>query len=48
MNMVVSHWSASLLALAVLVAAALHLLGLRGLAVDAGRKRERLPDRLIR
>ena len=48
MNMVVSHWSAGLLALAVLVAAALHLLGLRGLAVDERRKRERLPDRLIR
>src|SRR5215467_2639860 len=46
--MVVSHWSASLLALAVLVAAAVHPLGLRGLAADARRKRERLPDRLIR
>lgn len=48
MNMVVSHWSAGLLALAVLVAAALHLLGLRGLAADARRKRERLPDWVIR
>jgi putative membrane protein len=48
MDMVVSHWSASVLALAVLVAAALHLLGLRGLAADARRKRERLPDGLIR
>jgi cytochrome c oxidase assembly factor CtaG len=48
MNMVVSHWSASLLALAVLVAAALHLLGLRGLAAGARRKGERLPDGLVR
>jgi cytochrome c oxidase assembly factor CtaG len=48
MNMVVSHWSASLLALAVLGAAAPHPLGLRGLAADARRKRERLADRLIR
>jgi putative membrane protein len=48
MNMVVSHWPASLLALVVLVAAAAHLLGLRGLAADARRKRERLPDGLAR
>jgi cytochrome c oxidase assembly factor CtaG len=48
MNMVVSHWSASLLALAVLVAAAVHLLGLCGLAADARRKWERLPDWVIR
>ena len=48
MNMIVSHWSASFLALAVLAAAAAHLLGLRGLAADARRKRERLPDGLIR
>jgi putative membrane protein len=49
MNMVVSHWSAGLLVLAAVVAvAAAHLLGLRGLAADARRKRERLPDGLIR
>ena len=48
MNMIVSHWSASFLALAVLAAAAAHVLGLRGLAADARRKRERLPDGLIR
>jgi putative membrane protein len=49
MNMVVSHWPASLLVWAVLVAAAAaHLLGLRGLAADARRKRERLPDGLTR
>lgn len=48
MNMVASHWSASLLALAVLMAAAPHPLGLRGLAADARRGRERLPDGLIR
>jgi cytochrome c oxidase assembly factor CtaG len=45
MNMVVSHWPASIL---VLAAAAVHLLGLRGLAADARRRRERLPDALVR
>ena len=49
MNMVVSHWPVSLLALVVLVAAAaVHLLGLRGLAADARRKREHLPHGLAR
>jgi putative membrane protein len=49
MNMVVSHWSASLLVLAAVVAvAAAHLLGMRGLAMDAGRQRERLPDGFAR
>jgi putative membrane protein len=47
--MVVSHWSASLLVVAAAVAAAAaHLLGLRGLAADAKRRRERLPDALVR
>lgn len=49
MNMVVSHWSASLLVLAAAVAvAAAHLLGMRGLAMDARRRPERLPDGLVR
>jgi len=49
MNMVVSHWSASLLVLAAAVAAAVvHLLGMRGLAADARRRRERLPGTLVR
>jgi len=49
MNMVVSHWSASLLVLAAAVAVAVaHLLGLRGLAAGAKRRRERLPETLVR
>jgi putative membrane protein len=49
MNMVVSHWSVSLLVLAAAVAvAAAHLLGMRGLAMDARRQGERQPDGLAR
>jgi putative membrane protein len=49
MNLVVSHWSAGLLVWAVLAAVSVaHLLGLRGLAADARRKQERLPDGLAR
>lgn len=47
MNMVVSHWSANVAALAVyLVAAAAHLLGMRGEATGSGPPRQ--PHRLAR
>jgi len=47
MNMVVSHWSANVAALAVYaVAAAAHLLGLRGEATRSGRPRQ--PHQLAR
>jgi putative membrane protein len=47
MNMVVSHWSANVAALAVYtVAAAAHLLGMRGGATDSGPPRQ--PRRLAR
>ena len=47
MNMVVSHWSANVAALAVyLVAAAAHLLGMRGEATGSGPPSQ--PHRLAR
>jgi putative membrane protein len=47
MNMVVSHWPASLPVLAAAVAiAAAHLLGMRGLAMDARSQRQRMPGGL--
>jgi putative membrane protein len=47
--MVVSHWSASPLALALLAAVvAVHLLGMRGLAADAGGGRRSLPPAVTR
>lgn len=49
MNLVVSHWSASPLVLAVFVAvAAAHTLGVRGLVADARRGRVGVPNGLAR